>query len=189
MELNEYLDKVKKEEYIQAWSEMHLFMHKASEEARRITSEINGKFHTNEKIAKLFSKLIGKEVDNVVVSPPFYTDFGKNINVGKGVFINSGCCFQDQGGITIGDRSLIGHQVVLATLNHNQDPMNREDMIPAPINIGKNVWIGSKATILSGVTIGDNAIIAAGAVVNKDVPKNAIVGGVPAKIIKMIKEN
>lgn len=103
------------------------------------------------------------------------------------MFINSGCCFQDHAGIEIGDGTLIGHQVVIATLNHAQDPLSRADMFPKPVKIGKNVWIGAHATILPGVTIGDNAIIAAGAVVTKDVEKNAVAGGVPAKKIKDIE--
>ncbi len=82
---------------------------------------------------------------------------------------------------------LIGHNVVLATLNHAFEPSHRQDMNPQPIKIGNNVWIGANSTILPGVTIGDGAIIAAGAVVSKDVPENAVVGGVPAKIIKYIK--
>ena len=102
------------------------------------------------------------------------------------MFFNSGCKFQDQGGITIGDGSLIGHNVVLATLNHNLDPEHRGDIIPSPIHIGRNVWIGSGATVLPGVTIGNGAVIAAGAVVTKDVPDNTIVGGVPAKVMKTI---
>jgi acetyltransferase-like isoleucine patch superfamily enzyme len=118
--------------------------------------------------------------------PPFNTDFGKNITIGKSVFINSGCKFQDQGGITIGDGSLIGHNVVLATLNHGFAPNDRSTTYPSPIVIGKNVWVGSNATILPGVIVGDNAIIAAGAVVTKDVPMNTVVGGVPAKAIKTI---
>ena len=97
------------------------------------------------------------------------------------------CHFQDQGGITIGDGVLIGGHVELATLNHEQTPAARGDMLPAPIHIGQRVWIGAHATILPGVTIGDNAIIAAGAVVNRDVPANVIVGGVPAKVLKPIK--
>ena len=116
--------------------------------------------------------------------PPFYTDCGKNITVGKNVFINSGCRFQDQGGITIGDGTLIGHNVVLATLNHGIAPDERHDLFPAPIHIGKNVWIGANATVLPGVTIGDNAVIAAAAVVTKDVPANVVVSGVPAKVIR-----
>lgn len=82
----------------------------------------------------------------------------------------------------------MGHQVVFATLNHTLEPIKRGDLTPKSIRVGKNVWIGAHATILQGVTIGDNAVVAAGAVVNKDVPKNAVVGGVPAKIIKMIEE-
>ena len=120
--------------------------------------------------------------------PPFYTDCGKNITVGKNVFINSGCRFQDQGGITIGDGTLIGHNVVLATLNHGIAPDERHDLFPAPIHIGRNVWIGANATVLPGVTIGDNAVIAAAAVVTKNVPANVVVAGVPAKVIRFLSK-
>ena len=116
--------------------------------------------------------------------PPFYTDCGKNIHIGKNVFINMGCKFQDQGGIYIGDGALIGHNVVLATLNHAMSPEDRASMIPAPIRIGKRVWIGANATVLPGVTIGDGSIVAAGAVVTKDVPENTVVAGVPAVPIR-----
>lgn len=189
MNLQDYLELVNSGEEIKMGTELGDFMNKTSEEARRITCEINTRYHSNEDINELFSKLIGKEVEGLRLFIPFYADFGKNITLGKNVFINSGCCFQDQGGITIGDNSLIGHQVVLATLNHDININRRQNLIPAPINIGRNVWIGAKAVVLPGVSIGDNAIIAAGAVVNKSVPNNAIVAGVPAKIIKMIKES
>ena len=119
--------------------------------------------------------------------PPFYTDCGKNLKIGKNVFINSGCRFQDQGGITIGDGALIGHNVVLATINHDLDPARRGDNLPAPIVIGEGVWIGANATVLPGVTIGDHAVVAAGAVVTKDVPADMVVGGVPAKTIRRIE--
>ncbi|MCD8309264.1 MAG: sugar O-acetyltransferase [Clostridia bacterium] len=189
MDTAEYIKKVETENYITAGSEEHLCMHKAADEARKITAEINGSYHTMQELQKLFAALTGKTIDETFgLFPPFYTDFGKNITVGKNVFINSGCCFQDQGGIVIGDGSLIGHQVVLATLNHDLNPAGRANMIAKPILIGKNVWIGAHATILSGVTIGNNAVVAAGAVVTKDVPKNTIVAGVPAKIIKDIQE-
>ena len=102
------------------------------------------------------------------------------------VFINSGCKFQDQGGITIGDDVLVGHNCVIATLNHVMDPDRRADMVPAPVKIGDKVWIGANVTILQGVTIGEGAVIAAGAVVNKDVPPRTVVGGLPAKVIKTI---
>lgn len=158
-----------------------------SREAQKITCELNYKYHEFDEIRELFSKLIGKKVDDEFrVFPPFHTDFGKNIHLGKNVFINSGCKFQDQGGIYIGDDALIGHNVVLATLNHEEDPEKRGNLCPAPIKIGNKVWIGSNATILPGVTIGDGAIIAAGAVVTKDVKEKTVVGGVPAKLIKKI---
>ena len=119
--------------------------------------------------------------------PPFYTDFGKNISIGENVFNNASCHFQDHGGITIGDRCQIGHNVLFATLNHGLAPEDRKTTYPAPIILGKNVWIGSNATILQDVSIGDNAIIGAGAVVTKNVEANTIVGGSPARFIKLIE--
>ena len=99
--------------------------------------------------------------------------------MGKGVFINTGCHFQDQGGIRVGARSLLGHDVVLATLNHDLSVARRGETIPAPIRIGEDVWIDAKAVVLAGVTIGDGAVVAAGSVVTKDVPARTVVGGVP----------
>ncbi len=175
--------------YIIANSEKHLHMHEGAQRAKRITVEMNNTYRTPEELRKLFSELTGKAVDETFgLFPPFYTDYGQNISIGKNVFINSGCCFQDQGGITIGDNVLIGQQVVLATLNHDLVPKERANLIPAPIRIGNGVWIGAHATVLAGVTIGNGVVVAAGAVVTKDVPANAVVGGVPAKIIKTIEE-
>lgn len=189
MDLNEFLEHLNSGEKVQGGSEVHQFMHGVSQEALRITAEINTGYHTPEELRALFSQLIGQPVDESFgMFPPFYTDCGKNIHIGKNVFLNMGCKFQDQGGIFIGDGALIGHNVVLATLNHAQSPSDRASMIPAPIHIGKNVWIGANATVLPGVTIGDGAIVAAGAVVAKDVPENTIVGGVPARIIRTISE-
>ena len=118
---------------------------------------------------------------------PFYTDCGKNIKLGRGVFINAGCKFQDQGGIEIGDGALIGHGCTLATLNHGLDPAERHDLFPAPIKIGRNVWLGAGVTVLAGVSIGDDAVVAAGAVVNRDVPACAIAAGVPARVLRRIE--
>lgn len=172
---------------VEGGSDVHLFMHQVSQEALKITAEINCGYHTPAQLRALFSRLTGKTVDeSFALFPPFYTDCGKNITVGKNVFINMGCKFQDQGGIFIGDGALIGHNVVLATLNHALPPQQRSTMIPAPIHIGKRVWIGSNATILPGVTIGDGAVVAAGAVVTKDVEENAVVAGVPARMIRKI---
>ena len=167
--------------------EIHRFMDEASNEARRLTFRLNSAYHTPDEVRALLSELFGYKVpDTFRVFPPFYTDFGRNIHVGRGVFINACCHFQDHGGVTIGDGSQIGHNVVFATLNHGIEPERRKYTVPAPIIVGKNVWIGSNSTILSGVTIGDNSIVGAGAVVTHDVPANAIVAGVPARKIKDI---
>jgi len=172
---------------IPAGSEWHKFMVEISNETMQITAELNSAYHSPDEVRALFSQIIGKPVDDsFMMFPPFSTDFGKNISIGKNVFINSGCRFQDQGGITIGDNTLVGHNAVMATLNHGFAPEDRGTTYPAPIIIGKNVWIGANVTIVAGVTVGDNSILAAGAVVTKDVPENAVVGGVPAKVIKGI---
>ena len=185
MDLAGFLNELNSGKTVKAGGEVHLFMHGVSQEALKITAEINGSYHEPAELRALFSRLIGRPVDESFgLFPPFYTDCGKNIHIGKNVFINMGCKFQDQGGIYIGDGALIGHNTVLATLNHAMSPNDRGSMLPAPIHIGKNVWIGANATVLSGVTIGDGAIVAAGAVVTRDVPENTIVGGVPAKIIR-----
>lgn len=167
--------------------DIHRYMDNMSNEARRITFLLNTAYRTPDEVRELLSELFGYEVPSSLrVFPPFYTDYGKNINIGEEVFINACCHFQDHGGVTIGDGCQIGHNVVFATLNHELEPEKRKTTRPAPIVLGKNVWIGSNATILQGVTIGDNAVVAAGAVVTKDVPPNTVVGGVPAKFIKII---
>ena len=189
MDLETFLEHLNSGKPVRGGSEAHLFMHGVSQEALRLTAEINGSYHPPEELRALFSQLIGRPVDESFgLFPPFYTDCGKNIHIGKNVFINMGCKFQDQGGIFIGDGALIGHNVVLATLNHAKSPQDRSSMLPAPIHIGTNVWIGAHATVLPGVTIGDGAIVAAGAVVTRDIPENTIVGGVPAKVIRTISE-
>lgn len=166
---------------------MHRLMNEMSEEARRVTFRLNSAWHPQEEIRSLLGELFGRPVpDTLRVFPPFYSDFGKNIHVGENVFINACCHFQDHGGVTLGDGCQIGHNVVFATLNHGLEPADRGTTYPAPIMLGRNVWVGSNATILQGVTIGDNAVVAAGAVVSRDVPANTIVGGVPARIIKRI---
>lgn len=155
----------------------------------RYEMEMNTRYHTPQEIQLLMSALTGKKVDETFrLFPPFYTDYGRSITFGKDVFINAGCHFQDQGGITIGDGTMIGHNVVLATINHDLDPAQNRKNHYAPITIGKHVWIGSNAIILPGVAIGDWAVVAAGAVVNHDVPARTVVGGVPAKILKTIPQ-
>lgn len=159
------------------------------QEAIKIGMELNNSYHTPEEIREIMGRLTGRKIDDTFrMFPPFYTDFGKNIKIGRDVFINSCCHFQDQGGIEIGDGALIGHNVVLATINHDLYPSKNRVNHYASIKIGKRVWIGSNATVLPGVTIGDWAVVAAGAVVTKDVSSMTVVGGVPAKILKTISE-
>lgn len=188
MNLENLLKHLNKGLPLHAGTELHKFMMTYTCEAMHITAKLNSGYHEPEEIRELVSELIGKRVDeSFSMFPPFYSDFGKNITIGKNVFINSGCCFQDQGGITIGDYALIGHKVVMATINHGIMPGERHVNYVAPITLGKNVWIGASATILQGVTIGDNAVVAAGAVVSKNVEPGAIVGGVPARFINTIE--
>ena len=187
MELKEFLDFVKTGKALNT-PEIYEFMDRMSDEARKITFELNSSYHEADEVRELLSRLFGKPVDPTFkVFPPLYADFGKNITVGKNVFINACCHFQDHGGVVIGDGCQIGHNVVFATLDHGITPEDRRNTYPAPIVLGKRVWVGSNSTITKGVTIGDNSIVAAGAVVTKDVPANCIVGGVPAKIIKRIE--
>ena len=140
-----------------------------------------------DQIRAQLSEITGSEIDmSTTIFIPFYTNFGKHITIGKNVFINHACSFLDMGGITIEDDVLIGPKVNLITENHPVDPLSRKQLDLKSVVIKRNVWIGAGATILPGVTVGENSIVAAGAVVNKDVPANTIVGGVPAKIIKTI---
>ena len=187
MNLKTFLESMDSGKEVIAGSEEHQFMHGLSQEALKITMELNTKYHNSEEIRMLMQELTGRKIDkSFTLFPPFYTDCGKNIKLGKDVFINAGCKFQDQGGIEVGDGTLIGHNVVIATLNHNLNVKDRGNIIPAPIKIGKHVWVGANATICQGVNIGDGAVIAAGAVVTKDVEANTVVGGVPATFIKKI---
>ncbi|WP_312192212.1 sugar O-acetyltransferase [Sphingobacterium sp.] len=140
------------------------------------------------EIRNLLSQITGSIIDETTtVFTPLYVNYGKNTIIGKNVFINFDCVFLDLGGITIEDNVLIAPKVSLLTEGHPVESQNRQSLTVAPIRIKKNVWIGANATVLPGVTIGENAVVAAGSIVNKDVPDNTIVGGIPAKIIKTIK--
>lgn len=186
MNISDFLSYVKTRQALNT-PDIFKFMNEMSDEARRITFQLNTAYHTPEEVRRLLSELFDYTVPaSLRVFPPFYTDFGKNITVGENVFINACCHFQDHGGVTLGDGCQIGHNVVFATLNHGLSPEERPITYPAPIVLERNVWVGSNATILQGVTIGENAVVAAGAVVTRDVPANTIVGGVPAKFIRKI---
>lgn len=139
-------------------------------------------------VRRYLSDIIGSRIDETTtIFAPFYVNFGRHIKLGRNVFINHACSMLDMGGITIEDDVLIGPKVNLITENHPVDPSDRRTLVVKPIVIKKNAWLGAAVTILPGVTIGENAVVAAGAVVSKDVPANSIVAGVPAKVIKEIK--
>lgn len=189
MTLTELLEALDAGERIEGGSPLHEVMHRTSQEALRITGELNGSYQGPARVRALLAELTGREIDeSVTLFPPFTSDFGKNIRLGRGVFLNSGCRFQDQGGITIGDDCLIGHNTVIATLNHDVAPSRRGDLLPAPVEIGRNVWIGANVTILPGVSIGDDAVIAAASVVTKDVPARTVAVGAPARVVRSVEE-
>lgn len=162
-------------------------MWEGSFETKKLLVQMNKATDTGE-IRNLLSQITGSAIDDsVTVFTPFQINYGKHTKIGKNVFINFDCVFLDLGGITIEDNVLIAPKVSLLSEGHPIEPENRHALIPKPIYIKKNVWIGAGAIILQGVTIGENSVVAAGSVVSKDVPDNTIVGGIPAKIIKEIK--
>ena len=185
--MNEFYAQMENGNIVEPGSETAFAFHKLSQDALKITMRLNNKYHTPEEIVDIFSELTGKDIDKSFrLFPPFYTDCGKNITIGKNVFINSCCKFQDQGGITIGDGCFIGHNVIITTLNHVEEPSQRQSILPKSVCIGKNVWIGANVTIVPGVTIGDNAIIGAGSTVVKNIPPNTIAVGNPCRVKKHI---
>ncbi len=158
-------------------------------EAFQITGELNSRYRDPDEVRSIMEKLTGSKIDSGTrINPPFYTDFGKFTTFGKNVFVNFGCTFMDRGGITIADGAFIGPNVQLITENHQEPPNLRQNVYSRPIAIGRGVWIGAGATILPNVSVGENSIVAAGAIVTKDVPPNAIVGGIPAKVIGSVQE-
>lgn len=187
MELRELLAHLEAGRDLVVGTEAYQCMHHYSEEARRITAELNSGYRPMEEIRALMERLTGRPVDESFrLFPPLYSDFGKNIRIGRRVFINACCCFQDQGGISLGDGVFVGHNVLMATINHG---LRREDRLiheVAPIVVEDDVWIGSGAILLPGVRIGAGAVVAAGAVVRGDVAPGTVAGGVPARLLKEI---
>jgi acetyltransferase-like isoleucine patch superfamily enzyme len=156
-------------------------------EAQRLIAEMNTGYRDPDEVRTLFGRLTGTAVDESFwLLPPFYTDFGKNIRVGRNVFVNHGCEFMDRGGITLGDNVLIGPKVNLVTINHPLDPATRRSTYCAPIVIRNGAWLSAAVSVMPGVTIGENAVVAANAVVTTDVPDNAVVGGIPARVIRQV---
>ncbi|MCP1660064.1 DapH/DapD/GlmU-related protein [Neisseria perflava] len=148
-------------------------------------AELSGAYRSRQEIRAQLADITQSPIDDsVTVNLPVYSDFGRHLRIGKNVFINSGVLFTDLGGIVIEDDVLIGSQVKLISVGHPLNPAERHGLILNPVRICRNAWIGASATILPGVTIGENAVVAAGAVVSKDVPPNTVVAGIPAKIMK-----
>jgi acetyltransferase-like isoleucine patch superfamily enzyme len=159
--------------------------------AMAITAALNRLTYDDaDAVRALFSDLIGKTVDDSFsLIPPFYTESGVNIRVGRNVFVNQNCTFYDLGGLDIADDVMIGPNVSLITTGHPVEPSQRRAFVIAkPIVIERNVWIAAGATIVGGVTIGENSVVAAGSVVTKDVPANTLVGGNPARVIRSIAD-
>ncbi|TFW00268.1 sugar O-acetyltransferase [Orlajensenia leifsoniae] len=189
MTLTELLALLDAGESVTGGSPGHAVMHETSQTALRIAGELNTGYHEPSEVREILGRLIGTPVDETVtLFPPFTADFGRNISLGKRVFINSGCRFQDQGGIAIGDDCLIGHNVVIATLQHDIHPGRRADLIPSAVVIERNVWLGANVTVLPGVTIGEDSVIGAGSVVTKNIPARTIAVGSPARVVRTIDE-
>lgn len=185
--MNRLIERMRAGERISETDAEHPQLWEEIENTKKLVGELNTGYHTPDEVRALLKRIWGQPLDaSVRMFPPFYTAFGKLTRVGKEVFVNFGCTFLDQGGITIEDRVFIGPDVKIVTEHHPEAPAARHQLLVKPIVIKRNAWIGAGAIILPGVTVGENAIVAAGAVVTKDVPDNTIAGGVPAKFIRNI---
>lgn len=140
-----------------------------------------------EQLRMLWGDISGVPLDDTTaIQIPFYINIGLFTRIGKNVYINHACSFLDMGTITIEDDVLIGPKVNLITEGHPLNPTDRKALTAKPIVIKRNAWIGAGATILPGITVGENSVVAAGAVVSKDVPDNSVVAGIPAQVIRRI---
>lgn len=161
-------------------------LHLQSERAISILVDLNTS-RTLDDIRRYLGELTQSDIDSsTTLFTPFSINYGKNLKLGKNIFINQNCQVLDLGGVTIDDDVMIGPRVNLLSETHPIEPESRKALIAKPIHVKAGAWIGAGATILPGVTVGEHAIVAAGAVVSKDVPDRTVVAGVPAKIIKSI---
>ncbi|GAA3443288.1 DapH/DapD/GlmU-related protein [Planomonospora venezuelensis] len=150
-----------------------------------LTSRLNVlPFEDGSGRAELFERILGKPLPaGVTIYPPFYTDHGLRLDLAERVFINQNCTFLDYAGIRLGDRVMVGPKAAFITVGHPVDPEERREWLSgAPIDVAENVWIGAGATILPGVSIGRDAVVAAGAVVADDVPPASLVTGGKATV-------
>jgi len=158
---------------------------------KKIIQKINNTpIEEKETIVALERQVLGETGDNLYVTPPFQVDYGRHVEIGNNFYANMDCIFLDVNKIKIGNNVMVGPRVSFYTAGHPIDPQIRIEELEfgLSITVEDNVWIGGSATILPGVTIGKNSIIAAGAVVTKDVAANTIVGGNPAQLIRAINE-
>ncbi|KZK36897.1 MULTISPECIES: sugar O-acetyltransferase [Bacillota] len=159
---------------------------------KKIVQKINNTpIEQTETIVVLERQVFGKTGNNLYVTPPFQVDYGRHVEIGNNFYANMDCIFLDVNKIIIGDNVMVGPRVSFYTAGHPIDAEIRIEELEfgLPITIEDNVWIGGSATILPGVTVGRNSIVAAGAVVTKDVPSNSIVGGNPARLIRVINQD
>ncbi|MDX1906479.1 MAG: sugar O-acetyltransferase [Bacteroidia bacterium] len=186
MQQADIFDRLKNGESISPDDPQAYRMREASYHTKKLLVQMNNATDPGE-IRALLSQITDHEIDeSVAVFTPLYINYGKHTRIGKNVFINFDCTFLDLGGITIEDNVLIAPKVSLLTEGHPVSPQHRHTLVPRPIHLKKNAWIGAGAIILPGVTIGENAVVAAGAVISQDVPDNVVAGGIPGKIIKTI---
>lgn len=156
----------------------------------RLCAEMNTGYHTEAEVRDYLRDITGAEVnDTVRVFTPFNINYGLTTRFGRGCFVNFGCTFLALGGITIEEGAFIGPHCVLATEYHPEEPTRRHSLLTKSITIGRNAWLGADVKVLAGVTIGENAIVAAGSVVTKDVPPDMVVAGNPARVIRPIKKD
>ena len=155
----------------------------------RIAAEMNTGYHTEAEVRDYMRQITGSEIDETLrIFTPFHINYGKKTTFGRDCFVNFGCTFLALGGITIEDDVFIGPHCVLATEYHPEEPTTRHSLLTKPIVVKRNAWLGANVTVLAGITIGENAIVAAGSVVTKDVPDNMVVAGSPARVVREIKK-
>ena len=153
----------------------------------RLCAEMNSGWHSEEEVRQCLRRITTHDIhDDVRVFAPLHLNYGPGVEFGRDCFLNFGCTLLALGGIAIGDGAFIGPHCVLATEYHPEEPSRRHQLLTKPIAIGRNAWLGANVTVLAGVTIGENAIVAAGSVVTRDVPADTVVAGIPARMVREI---